>query len=807
MSPLFQDELTKIKEVLANGGKNVFIELNDDFIREYIENEITKEEISKIKFIKIETRELNTFLNELGNKVSEIYRRMMRGGVFNNVGGPTLSPQAQIIRTTEFITDYSRIVLIVDRMEGARGSVINFLNDITALMNEKKGVGVFIANSLLYTSETEGEISKIKNSPRTIQIKMENLSFDDFRAAVEREYFIPLDILHDIYVKSRGNLENTFAFMITLRRKGFIDDAGRWSASEHISIDFPSTQDEVFKYKFNIFEDSVKNFARWLSLFEDGINPKGLQELSGLNESVFINSLESLREIGLVEIKNQKVYFKDEAFRKYVKKLLSEYSLGRMAKIAIQTINDQSPAMISLLLEAQEQEKAEELALKMTRHIDSRNLLRSKEIVEEMLRTRRTERLLLRYARILLYQGMNDEASNILDEVEKSNSNPRSGFYSLKAWLISGSGPEDRFQELYDRAEEEDDKAWILYYKLYFLWQKGDASGVRDLGNLLINGNYPDQIKAESLRILGNIAYESGMNDEAMKYYNRGLELASQVQDSKNKARLLNNIANIYFENNQKKALELLEEAKKVAIDSLDMDVYTIVLFNLILTEYEYRLVSYKDAISRLKRIKTIYEQYGTAYSRINYLITLAEMMTTSLELDDVLPMLDQGENLMEDLGNTWDKLRIDTLRGTVKFLKGDRNVSGIESVDERSVYDYVLQMNLLGKYDEAIKVRHLLKKNSNLDLLMNVLISFGNGMDVREYIQQIKPEREDIYTEAARQIASIQRGGKIEFERFIESGTILYPVSVAHKLDDAQKKQLKEVVKSVKGISIENFL
>ena len=806
---LVSSEAQRILNIIEKGEKNIFIEVEDNYLKGLIIDEIiNSNKLRKAIFIREEARDYETFINDLQKRLEESFRKLTRGASFSLSNNKSDSRKVEVIKLIEYISKYANLILIIEKLEEAKKSLIDLIEGMTSLSTETKVVTVIFANSKNYNTENLQEISRIKNSKNFEYYKVRNLNFEEYEDILQKEYFLPLDILLELYERSEGSLEYTYSELSILRSKRYIDDIGRWSGGNKIPDEIPRGFNEMISYRYKILDDNKKDLLRWLSMLEEGIEAETLKKISGLNENQFINALEGLNESGIVKINGNNVIFEDKKMMNFIRSSISEYSKTSMAKIILNNIDEESPSFVEILMEAKEFDKAEEVIIKYTDRISSRNINRNQSLIESLLRYRRSERLLRRYARLLLYQGYKKEANEVLKEIEEKYKEPSSGFYALKAWAM-GIDELSHIDDLLEKAKDPTDKNWIIFYKVYNLWQKGEIEEAVKVGQELINSCDSIQIRGEALRIMGNIALDNEEYEKAIDYYEKARIISENIGDFRNLSRILSNESNVYFaKGEEEKAFEYMRKSKAIAKENFDIPVYVIIDYNQAIAEYDYQLISYDQLVKKLERMENIVMKYGSPTLIQNYLLTLASIHLFSLEFKGFNEYINKAEREINKRGNKFQAGRMEILKALQETILGKKTNIRIEDINQLNSLDYVVIKILQNEIDEAYKfTARLPDENEGIFFKSLIRIMRGENTDNIKMEMEKFLQRRSIFSDFLRDLFNIRANGIIDYEKYIRSGNALTLIAVGKILKEGEREIIIDMLKKKKNVDVSHLL
>jgi len=806
---LVSSEAHKILNIIEESEKNIFIEVEDNYLKGIIIDEIINNNKSKKTiFIREEARDYESLISDLQKRLNESFNKLTRGASFSLSNIKSDSRKVEVIKMIEYISKYAKLILMIEKLEEAKKSLIDLIEDIASLSTEAKAVTIIFANSKNYTPENLQEISRIKNSKNFEYYKIRNLNFEEYEDIIQKDYFLPLDILLELYERSEGSLEYTYSELSIMRSKKYIDDIGRWSGGNKIPDEIPRGFNELISYKYKLLDDNKRDLLRWLSMLEGGIEAETLKKISGLNENQFINALEGLNESGILRINGNNVIFEDKKMKNFIRSSISEYSKISMAKIILKNIDEESPSFVEILIEAKEFDKAEDVIIKYTNKISSRNININQSLVESLLRYRRSERLLRRYARLLLYQGYKDEANEILNEIEEKFEEPSSGFYALKAWAL---GPDElnHIDDLLQKAKDPIDKKWIFFYKMYNLWQKGEIEEAVKVGQELINSGDSIQIRGEALRIMGNIALDKEEYEKALEYYEKARIISENIGDFRNLSRILSNESNVYFaKGDEEKAFEYMRKSKTIAKDNFDIPVYVIVEYNGAISEYDYQLINYDQLIKRLERMENIVMKYGSSTLIQNYLLTLASIHLFSLEFEEFDEYINKAEQEINKRGNKFQAGRMEILRALKNIIFGKEVNIRNENINQLNSLDYVVIKILQNEIEEAQKfISRLPDENESIYFKSLIKILRGENLDNIKKEMENFLQRRSIFSDFLRDLFSIMTNGRIDHEKYIRSGNAIILVVVGKMLKEDEREIIIDLLKKRKNIDVSHLL
>ncbi len=458
-------------------------------------------------------------------------------------------------------------------------------------------------------------------------------------------------------------------------------------------------------------------------------------------------------------------------------------------------------------MEAKEYEKAENVILDRTNNIKGTSILHYQRLLESILKVRRTEKLMRRYAKLLLMQGYKKEASEVLNEIEKTYEHPSSGFYALKAWA-SEPNQVDSFTYLLEKANDPVDKEWILYYKMYNLWQLGRNQDALEVGEDLLKRVTTNQIKGEIFRLFGNLVDE-GELDKAIEYYEQARNIAEDSGDERNLTRIFTNESNVYFAKGmEEKGFEFLNRAKEIARVNLDIPMYTLIDYNESIAKYDYQMISYNELTRKLERIENMILKYGTFSLIQNYLLSLSSIFIFALDFRKYDEYIKKAEAFMSKEGIESQISRLEILKALRRVLSGENVSINKSDIGQNEALDYAVIKLLQDDIEEANKAieKSIDENESKYFKWLIKIIKGEKGEDIINSIYKFSNGR-SIFSDFSKDLIKCLKNEDIDYEKYISSGNSLTLILLTKILDKDKKKRVIELVKRMTRYDSSMFL
>jgi tetratricopeptide (TPR) repeat protein len=142
----------------------------------------------------------------------------------------------------------------------------------------------------------------------------------------------------------------------------------------------------------------------------------------------------------------------------------------------------------------------------------------------------------------------------------------------------------------------------------------------------------------EAYRVMGIGNYYLNQAGKAIDNYLKALDVFKLINDARNQAKVLNNIGNLYLDNNKDKALEYLNSALNIAQNINDQSVKASILMNI--GNVYYRNKSYSQAL-------TYYDKSNVMFAAVGDSINLVQVLQNRGVIYYNLHEFDKAEKLL----------------------------------------------------------------------------------------------------------------------------------------------------------------